>query len=166
MKARRTRRRAPGLGALLVAIAALGLLASGAAARAHGPRCGYRARVVTGYTVRLHRHGTSGVFGVYLLAPVRFTEPYGALCIKVIHRRNLPLVRPGSSQLGSWFQIVHNHRTIFPGFGGRPVFPSNGVVITVRPGTLGVIERCPSCFSLEMWPLGYHGRRPELSAPL
>lgn len=160
-------RLAPALAALLVAIAVWSFLTSGAAARAHHPRCGYHVRIVRGYTVRLHKGRTSGVFAFYLIAPDDSVLPYGAVCINVIARRHLPLVPGGSGRLGSWMQIVRNHRTIFPHFGGRPVLVSNGVEITFAfRRTLHAIERCPRCFTFEVWPLGYHGRRPELSAPL
>jgi hypothetical protein len=106
------------------------------------------------------------VFGVYLIAPVRFEEPYGSVCISVISRRHLPLVRAGSGRLGSWMDIVHNHRSIFRGFGGHPSIDNLGVVITLLPGTLAAIEHCPSRYRLQVWPLGYRGKRPELSARL
>ena len=155
------------LSPLLVGLAAFVLAPGGAAARARRPHCGARVRVLRGYTVHLHKRHTSGVFGIYLLAPERFVAPHGSVCVNVIARHHLPLVPAGSGMIGSRMEIVHDHRTIFPNFGGRPVLADTGAVITLATaGTLAAIEHCPRCFKLQVWPLGYRGRKPELSASL
>ncbi len=166
MTGRTTRRAALVIGALLAAIAPSSLVAGAAAARTHRPHCGYRVHVVARYTVRLHRPQISGVFGVYLIAPQRYVQPNGAICINVIRRHNLPLDHVYTPRFGSRMDVVHNHRSIFRGLGLHPQLFDDGIYITFLPGSLASIEHCPGCYRFEVWPLGYRGTRPELSGKL
>jgi hypothetical protein len=167
MAPRGTHRRLRVLGALSAAIAVCSLLAGGATARTHRPQCGYHAHVVASYIVRLHRHRTSGVFGIYLIAAQRDKGvPFGSICVNVISRRDLPLDQSAVGSHRSRMDVVHDGRSIFRGLGPHPQLFSNGIDITLLRGTLAAIEGCPSCYRFEVWPFGYSGKRPELSGRL
>lgn len=167
MTGRSMHRAALAIGALLAALAASAVLAGGAAARAHHPHCGYGVHVVAGYQLHLHMQQTSGVFGIYLLAPQpNVGAPNGSICIHATNRHNLPLDSTAIGSHRSRMDIVRGGHSIFRGLGLHPQLFSNGVVITFLKGTLAAIEQCPSCYRFEVWPLGYRGGRPELSGKL
>ena len=166
MAPRATHRRVLMLGVLLAAITTSSLLPSGAAAHAHRARCGYHVHVAASYITHLHAHETAGVFGIYLIAPQRYVQPNGAICVNVIRRHNLPLDHVYTARFGSRMDVVHSHHSIFRGLGLHPQLFDDGVYITFLPGTLAAIEQCPGCFRFEVWPRGYRGARPELSGRL